>query len=867
MLRALRGRRGLVALIGAWAGGGALISCEPRAVLGAGDDPFEVLADEPATDHPGGDGLVVGGGWFGLWGYQLGGRLERLPAPPSRPVPLPDHWLAHYPWVLRQDALARWWLESLLPPPATQRVLSDLSDQLTALPGAARDYEFEAFTMTPEPAKHAAAVARTVEHIVAGDLFQANLCARLEAGFDGDPLDVFCAGVTRLAPAYAAYVDTGDRVVASFSPELFLRRRGRTAVTSPIKGTRPLDVDPATLQGSAKDRAENVMIVDLMRNDLGRVCEPGSIQVPSLTRVERRAGVWHLISDVRGTLRDQFTDADLMRAAFPPGSVTGAPKVRAMELINELETTGREVYTGAIGYASPIAGLETCVVIRTLEFAGGRAWMGVGGGIVADSEPEAEVAECFAKAEPVLAAIGARLSHTPSRPPPPAPGRTDPAIPRIDGPRPDPAAGVFTTVLVRNGVPALADAHLHRLTASAAELGWTPDPDRLAGRLRDAVTHGTQRIRLTVRGDEVEVRAAPVSDRPEPDWQVTPVVVPGGLGAHKWADRRLLDRIAARHTGEPLLLDTDGTVLETARANVFVVDDAGVHTPPTDGRILPGVARQAVLEVLRHHRIPTHERTLVLNDLADAAEVFVTNAVRGVVPVTACTTVGDWAIGPTTRWLRSALAAWHEQPDPVPPQPWPRTAEHPRVLLIDNYDSFSHNLAQYAAELGATVEVIRNDAATVEELVTACTDGSYSHLILSPGPGYPGEAGISVSLVRRLDGGIPILGVCLGHQTIAEAYGGRVTRARVCVHGKPALVHHDGRGAFAGIPNPCAAARYHSLTVDRLPPDLVVTAHTVDGTVMGIRHLHHPVEGVQIHPESILTPYGHQMIANFLAAR
>ena len=157
--------------------------------------------------------------------------------------------------------------------------------------------------MTPGPGHYREAVAATVEHIRAGDVFQVNVCTRFEARLDGDPLDVFCAGVEALSPSHAAYVDTGGRQVVSLSPELFLRRAGREVETRPIKGTAPAGHDAAVLAASAKDRAENVMIVDLMRNDLGRVCATGTVWVPALAVAERRAGVWHLVSTVRGTLR------------------------------------------------------------------------------------------------------------------------------------------------------------------------------------------------------------------------------------------------------------------------------------------------------------------------------------------------------------------------------------------------------------------------------------------------------------------------------------------------------------------------------------------------------------------------------------
>jgi para-aminobenzoate synthetase/4-amino-4-deoxychorismate lyase len=190
------------------------------------------------------------------------------------------------------------------------------------------------------------------------------------------------------------------------------------------------------------------------------------------------------------------------------------------------------------------------------------------------------------------------------------------------------------------------------------------------------------------------------------------------------------------------------------------------------------------------------------------------------------------------------------------------SATRPRVLFIDNYDSFVFNLVQYVRELGASAEVVRNDAVTVDAVVA----GDFTHLVVSPGPGTPADAGVSVDVIRRLGPTLPTLGVCLGHQAIAEAYGAAVIRAKEVVHGKPSLVHHDGAGVFAGLPTPLTCGRYHSLVVDpaTLPDDLVVTARTASGVVMGLRHPTHPVEGVQMHPESILTARGHDMLASFL---
>ena len=183
-----------------------------------------------------------------------------------------------------------------------------------------------------------------------------------------------------------------------------------------------------------------------------------------------------------------------------------------------------------------------------------------------------------------------------------------------------------------------------------------------------------------------------------------------------------------------------------------------------------------------------------------------------------------------------------------------------RVLMLDNYDSFTYNLVHLFEELGAEVRVFRNDALTVEEAEAL----EPTHLVISPGPGRPGDAGISVELIRRLGRRVPTLGVCLGHQAIVEAFGGEVGAAKALLHGKASEVEHDGKGVFAGLPQGLAAGRYHSLAATAIPDELEVSARTPDGEVMGVRHRELRIEGVQFHPESVLTPLGPQLGKNFL---
>jgi anthranilate synthase component II len=184
------------------------------------------------------------------------------------------------------------------------------------------------------------------------------------------------------------------------------------------------------------------------------------------------------------------------------------------------------------------------------------------------------------------------------------------------------------------------------------------------------------------------------------------------------------------------------------------------------------------------------------------------------------------------------------------------------ILVIDNYDSFTYNLVQYLGELGAVLRVVRNDAVSVDEVIAMRPE----RVVISPGPGTPDDAGISLDVVRRLGATTPILGVCLGHQSIGQAYGATVARARTQMHGKTSQIRHDDAGVFAGLSNPFTATRYHSLAVlkETVTPELEVTAWSEDGEIMGVRHRHLPVEGVQFHPESILTVEGKKLLANFL---
>jgi para-aminobenzoate synthetase/4-amino-4-deoxychorismate lyase len=513
---------------------------------------------------------------------------------------LPDACLGFYDHVLRLDREDQWWFEALWTPERDAQLRQRREELAARLlsPPSRSPVSLGTFRAA---GGHRGAVAECRERIAAGEIFQANICMRLESSFDGDPAQLFCSLASEFAPAKAAFVAGPWGALASMSPELFLRREGRRVWTEPIKGTSR---DRSELERSEKDRAENVMIVDLMRNDLGRVCEYGSVQVDALNELRPGPGVWHLVSTVSGELRDGVDDADLLRATFPPGSVTGAPKVQTLRVIHELESTGREVYTGAIGYASPVAGLELNVAIRTFEMARGRIWLGAGGGITWSSDPDRELDECIAKASPLITAVGGRIEE---------PSRVEVDLPRAlhgQASRPDPAMGVFETVLVVDGEPQHLEDHLRRLGVEVEVLEL----------------HGTCRLRITLVDGHVSWETAPLPGEPPVDgFLLSPFLLPGGLGDRKWIDRRLVDSLGP---GVPLLVDGDGSVLEAAWGNVWAIEGERLITPPADGRILPGVMRARVLEL----EPDAVEEPITLDRLRAADGVFLTSALRGAVP-------------------------------------------------------------------------------------------------------------------------------------------------------------------------------------------------------------------------------------------
>lgn len=378
------------ALIGDWFGSRAVIapSVAVRQV-----DPAAVF-DVPVGDQSG----SVGGGWIGYLSYPDPGADRAGARVPEAAGGWTDH-------VLRLDRGGHWWFESLTGQPVPDWVSA-------ALAGTAASTGCEILWEQPDLDTHQSGVSSCLDAIAAGEVYQACVCTQFKGTATGDPVDFFADAVERTAPARAAFLAGDWGAVASLSPELFLSRRGTTVSSSPIKGTLPIHAAPEELRSSVKDVAENIMIVDLVRNDLGHVAATGSVTVPELLAVHPAPGVWHLVSTVSADVPADVPMSVLLDAAFPPASVTGTPKHRARQLLSQWEPHRRGVYCGTVGMASPVGGCELNVAIRTVEFdAYGHAVLGVGGGITADSDPAAEWQECLDKA----AAIVRTRAQSPAR--------------------------------------------------------------------------------------------------------------------------------------------------------------------------------------------------------------------------------------------------------------------------------------------------------------------------------------------------------------------------------------------------------------------------------------------------------------------
>jgi len=464
---------------------------------------------------------------------------------------------------------------------------------------------------TVPPADHAAGVEQIQRWIALGDTYQVNYTHALEGSLEGDAWSLFLALQRGQRSAFGAWLDIGNHVVCSASPELFFELEGDRLVTRPMKGTAPRGRTTAedraqseALAQSAKDRAENVMIVDMIRNDLGRVARPGSVRTTRLLDIERYETVFQMTSTIEAST--EASVPEIFSALFPCASITGAPKVRTMQLIRELETGPRGLYTGAIGYLAPDRRARFSVAIRTATVARQTRALhyGTGGGVVWDSDADAERAECEAKA---------RILTTP---------------------RPD-FELLETLLWLPDRGYTLLDRHLERLADSAAYFDFSVAPEALQGRLDAAARswNEAQRVRLTVdRAGTASVEASPVTAPPQPTRLAlaqAPVDSTDPFLFHKTTHRATYERAFNDHpdADDVLLWNERRELTESTIANVVLEIDGYRLTPPVECGLLAGTLRAELLAVGE-----IRERTLTLDDLELASAIYLINSVRGWLP-------------------------------------------------------------------------------------------------------------------------------------------------------------------------------------------------------------------------------------------
>jgi len=472
-------------------------------------------------------------------------------------------------------------------------------------------FEIHNFCLEIGKKEYAEKIATIHEYIRAGDTYQVNFTDRARFDFSGSPQAMFGAMLESQPVQYAAFLHGEDWHILSSSPELFFRLKDRRIITRPMKGTARRGTDTAEdetiahwLQNDVKNRSENIMIVDLLRNDLGRICEYASVNVDRLFTVEKYETLFQMTSEVSGMLRPGVNYFDIFDSLFPCGSVTGAPKHRTIEVIQELERGPRGVYTGAIGFLSPLREAVFSVPIRTVVLEKGRGVMGVGSGIVIDSQADDEFRECSLKCE--------FLTRDPKE------------------------FQLLESILWKDGYN-LLPFHLERMESSAMYFGFSFDSEAVLDALDDIETQLPSGMRTKVRVLLERSGAVRITH--------SPVEIPTGIGKilvsdirvssedrllrHKTTHRQLYNQQyeLARWQGfeDMLFLNERGEVTETAINNFFIEKDGRWFTPPVACGLLPGIYRKHLLEI----KPEAAERVLRLEDLASADAVYVCNAVRG----------------------------------------------------------------------------------------------------------------------------------------------------------------------------------------------------------------------------------------------
>ena len=516
--------------------------------------------------------------------YELGYLLEPKSAPSG--------------WTPRGQSLARFWRFSARVSLAPDKAQAWLLQVCTGTAGVGG--------LQPATAEetYLASVNRIKQLIVEGDCYQVNLTFPLDFKWFGSPLALYARLRERQPVRYGGFIGDAGQGMVSLSPELFVERQGDRLVTRPMKGTAPRSAPPGQLRNSQKDLAENLMIVDLLRNDLGRVADLGSVVVDRLFAIEEYPTLWQMVSEVSANVSGR-SFGEILQALFPCGSITGAPKIRAMQIASEQESTERGIYTGALGWLAPNGDFRLNVAIRTLELgADGGGRLGVGSGIVADSLPDAEWQECLLKSRFLRDC--------------------------------DPGLQLIETLRLEDGRFPRLTGHLERLRRSAAWLGFALDETRVAELLAEQPATGTWRVRLTLAKDgSLDVQAFPLgvehAGRRRAMLSAIPIDAGYPLRGHKTTDRAIYDEALKALDGDPqcfdvVFLNQRGEVAEGARSNVFVERDGILLTPPLASGALPGVLRA---ELLAEDR--AREAVLWPADLANG--FWLGNALRGLVCV------------------------------------------------------------------------------------------------------------------------------------------------------------------------------------------------------------------------------------------
>ena len=575
-------------------GGRSLLYAEPERVISASSpEEVEAALDEVSA------GLARGLHAAGFFSYELGYCLEpklRDLLPADRRVPL--FWIGLFrPPLPLDDASTRAWLDAH---GGTERAkISDL-------------------TLSWMREQYVSAFDKVEDYISAGDVYQINLTFKYRFAFEGNPVALYAALRRKQRVAYGALISAPDFSVLSLSPELFFRREAKHMSTRPMKGTAPRGRTPREdarlktwLAMDEKQRAENLMIVDLLRNDLGRVAKIGSVEVTDLFTVETYRSVHQMTSGISAELRSDMGLKDMLRALFPCGSVTGAPKVRAMEIINELEADPRGVYTGAIGHIAPSGDAQFNVAIRTVVLAADSGEMGIGSGIVADSKADSEFEECLLKAQFLT--------------------------------RPDaPFALIETIRYERSTGFHLLERHLARLQSSAGYFGYPFSREAVLAALEAEaawVEAPVAMLRLLLAEDGTITVTSTAIELPTKGTVWRFVISDQRLDEkdpffyHKTTRRQFYDGEMERQkalTGcdEVVFLNKKGELTEGTRTNIFIEIDGRLFTPALTCGLLPGTLREELLDL---PRAAASEAVLTPQDLLTADRIYLGNSVRGLV--------------------------------------------------------------------------------------------------------------------------------------------------------------------------------------------------------------------------------------------